>query len=202
MAREFNSYPPPPPLRYLFTGSEDGTVSIWNLGGNLPSMAGNRSARGRARTSRMRQMGSLPVCAGRSVNDVCVLPLSGFLATAGADGDVKVWDYMGAAPAVLKTLRHHDEVPKCVAVKESLVDSRIAACLYVGTKEGNLLKFMVDPDTLGKERGEGGEGKEGEAKDGGGGGRGGLLDEGDEEKVGDDLSLVDSENEYTVGINL
>jgi hypothetical protein len=150
----------------------------------------------------MRQMGSLPVCAGRSVNDVCVLPLSGFLATAGADGDVKVWDYMGAAPAVLKTLRHHDEVPKCVAVKESLVDSRIAACLYVGTKEGNLLKFMVDPDTLGKERGEGGAGTEGEAKDGGGAGRGGLLDEGDEEKVGDDLSLVDSENEYTVGINL
>jgi hypothetical protein len=134
------------------------------------------------------------------------MPVSGYLVTAGGEGNVKIWDYSGADVAVLKTIRHHDEVPKCLAIRETVADGgRLECCLYVGTKEGTMLKCDLHPNLRSggesseekkeeqeREKEEDEEEKAGVEEGVGGEARGGVLNQDDEEE---DYELVDSEDE-------
>jgi len=151
---------------YLFSGSEDGTIGIWNLGEEIDVLAGNRTNRGKALMSRMRRMGTIQVAEEKAINALCVMPQSGYLVSADGGGDVKVWYYTKVGGAVVKVIRHHDEIPTCLAIKEGT-----ECCLFVGTKTGSLLKCDVEGGEVlegGGEVEEGGGEEEWEEVDSGG----------------------------------
>ncbi len=117
----------------LFSGGEDGVVAVWNLAGNTLNQS-SRTVHGKTLTSRMRRLSSIQACKDASVHDLIITPHTGFLVAALGDGNVRVWDY--ATGDEVKNVRHHDEVPNCLAGKTGGV--------FVGTAEGSLLRFNID----------------------------------------------------------
>ncbi|GMH89325.1 hypothetical protein TL16_g11420 [Triparma laevis f. inornata] len=183
---------------YLFSGGEDGVIAVWNLGGELldPRFCKGRVGHSIGMSTLERQ-GAIVAhpppkgAGGWGINSIVFTPLTGYLISAGGDGKVQIWDYTGVGGLAgtggdgrkLKTLSHHDEIPKCLAFRETMQgggDDFIQ--VYIGTAESSVLKFDVarglekivedDEDGFGEEE-KGGEGKEEEKV-----GKGGVLSEG------------------------
>ena len=188
---------------YLFSGGEDGVIAVWNLGGELldPRFCKGRIGHSIGMSTLERQGGIVahpPPKGARGVGGggrwgvkaVVFTPLTGYLISGGGDGKVQIWDYTGVGGLagtggdgrLLKTLSHHDEVPRCIAFRENIQGTGNIQ-VYVGTSESSVLKFDVSRGLVRAEEPEaeveveGGEEKD-DAVGLGSAGRGGVLSEG------------------------
>ena len=124
---------------FLFSGSEDTTIKMWDTLALFPDVSG--ASHGRSRSNSDSGAG---ICVSSALSTlrkhthtvVALAPAGrgaiGFLVSAGHDGVLLVWDYTSGA--VLYSLHHHEEF-KCLAVVKNDV--------IIGTEECNLLRIPL-----------------------------------------------------------
>jgi len=127
---------------YLFSGSGDGTIAVWNLGTTESISQPKR---------RMRRLGTINAHKNAAVTATIFITTTGYLVSAGTDNRICVWDYTSGSDMygdgyLLKVLSYHDAAPKCLTFRESFDSSIIN--VFVGTRGGDVLSFRLKDDLM------------------------------------------------------
>ena len=137
---------------YVFTGSEDGSIGIWNLSCSIIDRKAAENVKdSKVPMSNFRRTGTIEVHESKGVNDIAVTAHSGYLLSCSGDGSIIVWDWAGSGGrhgrggdgAALKVM-NHGQIPRCITYREKITGSTIS--IYAGTKQNHVLKFEIAKD--------------------------------------------------------